>query len=396
MNIGNVLEGKEICICAGSGGVGKTTSAAAIAMGMAAEGKKVAVVTIDPAKRLAGALGLERLGNKERLIEPKRFEKNGIEMKGELWAMMLDPKRTWDELIERHAPDQKTRDNVLNNRIYQELSSALVGSQEYMAMEKLYELYSEGRYDLLVLDTPPSRNALDFLDAPERLSNFIEGRSLQFFLKGGRLGMRIFGRSTSMLFSILKRLTGMDLLKDLSEFFQSFGDMAGGFQERAVEVNRLISDKRTVFMLITAPQPESIDEGLFFLERMEKSKLPFGAAIINKVHPDYLRHAKESYGRPIEQILEDAREILTQSMNGTESGATLAGKVYDNLNDYQKLAARDSQNIALLMKKLKKGQVVQVPFFDDDIHDIDGLCQINRYLFSTAKERKAIIDTVSH
>ena len=396
MNIGETLKGKEICICAGSGGVGKTTAAAAIAMGIAAEGKKVAVVTIDPAKRLANALGLETLGNEERLIDPKRFEKHGIEMKGELWAMMLDPKRTWDDLIERHAPDEKTRDNVLNNRIYQELSSALVGSQEYMAMEKLFELHSKGQYDLLVLDTPPSRNALDFLDAPERLTNFIEGRSLKFFLKGGRFGMRVFGRGTSMLFSILKRLTGIDLLKDLSDFFQSFGDMAGGFQERAAAVGRLISDKRTAFMLVTSPQPESIDEGIFFLERMKQSKLPLGAAIINKVHPDYLHHAEKSYGKPLDHILEDARGILARSMNGKDAGARLADKVYDNLNDYQMLAARDKQNIARLMKRIKKNKVVQVPFFDDDIHDIDGLCQINRYLFSSAEERKAIIDSVSH
>ncbi len=396
MNIGEILKDKEVCICAGSGGVGKTTAAAAIAMGMAAEGKKVAVVTIDPAKRLASALGLKRLGNKERLIEPERFVKSGIEMKGELWAMMLDPKRTWDELIEHHAPDEKTRDNVLNNRIYKELSSALVGSQEYMAMEKLFELHSEGRYDLIVLDTPPTRNALDFLEAPERLTNFIEGSSLKFFLKGGRFGMRVFGRGTSMLFSILKRLTGMDLLKDLSEFFQSFGSMAGGFQERAAAVTRLISDKRTVFTLVTAPEPEAIEEAIFFLERMRESKLPFGAAIINKVHPDYLRQAEKNFGKPTDQILEDARENLSRSMNGTEGGARLADTIYENLHDYQMLAARDNKNIKRLMKKLKPSQVVQVPYFDDDIHDIDGLCQINKFLFSSAKERNAIIDSVSH
>ena len=157
-------------------------------MGMAARGLKVAVLTIDPAKRLANSLGLPELGNEERLVDPERFAAHGIEMKGELWAMMLDAKRTFDDLVERHAPDEETRDRILQNRIYKEISNAMAGSQEYMAMEKLYELHQEARYDLLVLDTPPTRHALDFIDAPERMTRFIEGRSLQFFLKPGRLG----------------------------------------------------------------------------------------------------------------------------------------------------------------------------------------------------------------
>ena len=181
--VGDILEGKDICICAGSGGVGKTTTSAAIATGMAARGLKVCVLTIDPAKRLADSLGLKELGNEARQVDPALFEQQGIEIKGELWAMMLDAKATFDELVARQAPDEESRDRVLNNRIYQQISSALAGSQEYMAMEKLFELHSEGRFDLLVLDTPPSRNALDFLDAPKRLTQFIEGRSLRVFMK---------------------------------------------------------------------------------------------------------------------------------------------------------------------------------------------------------------------
>ena len=169
--IADWLARKEVCICCGSGGVGKTTTSAAIALGMAARGKKVAVLTIDPAKRLANSLGLPELGNEERLVK--------ADVDGELWAMMLDPKRTFDEIVEWHAPDERTRDAVLSNRIYQELSNAVAGSQEYMAMEKLHELHQEGRYDLLVLDTPPTRNALDFIDAPKKLAAFIDSRTLQ-------------------------------------------------------------------------------------------------------------------------------------------------------------------------------------------------------------------------
>ena len=226
VTIGELLAGKRVCICGGSGGVGKTTTSAAIAMGMAATGMKVAVVTIDPAKRLADSLGLAELDNEPRLVDPRRFAGHGVEMKGELWAMMLDPKRTFDELIERLSPDAKTRDEILANRIYQELSSAVAGSQEYTAIAKLYELDQEGDFDLLVLDTPPSRNALDFLDAPDRLTRFFEGRALQVFLRpGGLRRRRSSGAGTGVVFSVLKRVTGVDLLEDLSVFFRSLGGL---------------------------------------------------------------------------------------------------------------------------------------------------------------------------
>ncbi len=229
-----MLEGRSICICAGSGGVGKTTTSAAIAAGMAARGHKVAVLTIDPAKRLADSLGLDELGNAERRVDPALFEAAGVEPAGgELWAMMLDAKATFDEVVRRHAPDAETRERILENRIYKQISNALAGSQEYMAMEKLYEIHEEGRYDLLVLDTPPSRNALDFLDAPRRLTQFIEGRSLQLFIRPTGLGMRVLGRGSSVVFSVLKRVTGLDLIQDLSEFFTAMSGMVGGFRERA-------------------------------------------------------------------------------------------------------------------------------------------------------------------
>src|SRR5919197_465913 len=248
--VAELLEGKRVCICAGSGGVGKTTTSAAIAAGMAARGRKVAVLTIDPARRLANSLGLPELGNEERRV-PGDFGD------GELWAMMLDAKRTFDELVEWHAPDEQTRDAVLGNRIYQELSNAVAGSQEYMAMEKLHELHQEGRYDLLVLDTLPSRHALDFLDAPRRLSRFIDSRSLQLFTAPGRFGLRVLGRGTGVVFSVLGRATGVDVLEDLSEFFRSFGGMVEGFRERAERVNALLGDSRSTFVVVTSPAPEA-------------------------------------------------------------------------------------------------------------------------------------------
>jgi anion-transporting ArsA/GET3 family ATPase len=397
LNVGELLEKKSICICAGSGGVGKTTTSAAIATEMAARGKKVAVLTIDPAKRLANSLGLPELGNEERLVDPQRFADQGIEMKGELWAMMLDAKRTFDDLIERHAPDEEARDRVLSNRIYQELSNAMAGSQEYMAMEKLYELHQEGRYDLLVLDTPPTRNALDFIDAPERMTRFIEGRSLQFFLKPGRFGLRVVGRSGGMVFSVLTRITGIDLLQDLSDFFLSFGDMAKGFSERAQRVNDLLSEKRTTFLLVSAPEREPIDEAIYFWRRLREAKLPFGGVIVNKVHVDYLQgHQDSDLPSPGSAEFDDlVTRDLEHSLNGTHDAADLARKIAENFSRYRSLAERDRRNIARLTRQLAARRVIEVPFLDEDVHDIGGLAKINRYLFASEGERQQMLEQVS-
>jgi anion-transporting ArsA/GET3 family ATPase len=392
VNVGDLLEGKRICICAGSGGVGKTTTSAAIAMGMAASGKKVAVLTIDPAKRLANSLGLRELGNEECLVPAARFREQGIEMKGELWAMMLDAKRTFDELIERHAPDEQTRDRVLSNRIYQEVSNAMAGSQEYMAMEKLYELHQEDRYDLLVLDTPPTRHALDFIEAPERMTRFIEGKSLQFFLKPGRLGVRMLGRSGGALFSILKRVTGIDLLQDLSEFFQSFGDMAIGFRERAQRVNELLGHRHTTFVLVTAPEREPIEEAIYFWRRLTEARLPFGGVVVNKVHHDYLRWAEDSDGLGSKSALEQLAAELERSLDGSRDGSELAARVYENFQRYRVLAERDRENIADLTNRLEERRIIQVPYLDEDVHDLDGLAEIDRYLFSSVEQRREILE----
>ena len=364
MSVAELLEDKRICICAGAGGVGKTTTSAAIAMGMAARGMKVAVLTIDPAKRLANSLGLPELGNEERRVDPERFAEVGLEMRGELWAMMLDAKRTWDEVIERHASDEKTRDAVLQNRIYQELSNAVAGSTEYMAIEKLFELYHEDRYDLLVLDTPPTRNALDFLDAPERLARFVDSRSLQFFLRPGRLGLKVLGRGSGLLFGVLKRVTGIDLLRDLSEFFQSFGDMASGIGERAERVGKLLGDRDTTFLLVTSPQRDAIDEAIFFHRRLRDQRLPFGGAIVNRMHEGADTDA---------DVTEDLEALL---------GEKLGRKVARNFDDHRKLAEQDRANVARLLRELGDEPLIAVPLLDDDVHDIAGLAELDDYLFA--------------
>jgi anion-transporting ArsA/GET3 family ATPase len=348
------LKGKRVVICAGSGGVGKTTTAAALAMGLAAGGEKVAVVTIDPAKRLADSLGLKELDNEPRLVDPARFAGHGIEMRGELWAMMLDAKRTFDELIGRLAPDDRSRDEVLANRIYQELSSAVAGSQEFTAIAKLYELDREGGFDTIVLDTPPSRNALDFLDAPDRLTGFFEGRALRVLLAPTGIAARVVGRGTSVVFSVLKRVTGVDLLQDLSVFFRSLGGLIDGFKERTKGVKDLLADPATTFLVVTSPEREPVEEAIFFRGKLREAKLPFGT----------------------EPADEDA---LARELGGD---AKLAAKVVKTWDEARVLAGRDQASIARLKEKTGDSDPVLVPLLEGDVHDVDGLVAVHRHLFA--------------
>jgi anion-transporting ArsA/GET3 family ATPase len=373
-SVADVLEGRRVCICAGSGGVGKTTTSAAIAVGMAARGMKVAVLTIDPAKRLADSLGLKELENEPRRVDPRLFERAGVEIHGELWAMMLDAKATFDDLVQKHAPDDETRERILSNRIYQQISNALAGSQEFMAMEKLYEIHQEGRYDFLVLDTPPSRHALDFLDAPKRLTQFIEGRGMQMFMKPTGFAARVVGRGSSMMFGVLKRLVGFDLLADLGEFFQAFSGMVGGFQERAMRVTQLLADPTTSFLVVCGPQGEPIDEAVYFHRKLVEAKLPVGGVIVNKVHYEFDGDGAEVEGE----------------LAGLIGDRDLVERVASNFADYEALAQRDTRNIDRLARELDARRVIRVPYLDEDVHDLEGLVQINRYLFASAEEREAL------
>jgi anion-transporting ArsA/GET3 family ATPase len=265
--------------------------------------------------------------------------------------------------VDRNAPDERTREAVLGNRIYQELSNAVAGSQEYMAMEKLHELHQEGRYDLLVLDTPPTRNALDFLDAPRRLSQFVDSRSLQFFSGAGRRGLGLVGRGTGLLFSVLKRATGIDMLQDMGEFFRSFGDMAEGFRERAARVEALLADSRTTFLLVTSPREAAIKEAVFFHHRLLDAGMPFGGVVVNRMRDI------ESAGAPDGEL---AKLV----------GDELAGKVARNLEDYERLAERDRLNLKRLHKQLGRTPMIRVPDLPGDVHDLEGLARMDDYLFA--------------
>jgi anion-transporting ArsA/GET3 family ATPase len=367
------LAEKRVVICAGSGGVGKTTTSAAIAMGLAARGARVCVVTIDPARRLADALGIEQLGSEPHRVDAARLAGHGIAIEGQLWAMMLDPKRTFDELIEKLAPDEAKRDEILDNRIYRELSGAVAGSQEFTAVAKLYDLDRSGRFDVIVLDTPPSRNALDFLDAPDRLTGFLEGRALRVLLAPSGLAARVVGRGTSVVFGVLGRLTGMDLMSDLKVFFAALSTVLDGFRERAAAVKALLADEATTFLIVTSPEREPVAEAIFFRDKLREAGMPFGGLVVNRVHP----LAPEAPD-------EDATEVP-----GLD--AALARKARRTLAEFRVIAARDANSIARLRAAVGDDDPIVVPHLAGDVHDIDGLVAIHRHLFAIGEERARLL-----
>jgi anion-transporting ArsA/GET3 family ATPase len=379
VNVAELLDGKRVCVCAGSGGVGKTTTSAVVALGMAARGAKVAVVTIDPAKRLANALGLEELENEPRLVAAERLASFGLAVEGELWAMMLDPKRTFDELIDKVAPTPARAAEIKANRVYRELSTAVSGSQEFTAVSKLYELAVEGDFDLLVLDTPPSRNALDFFDAPGRLTSFLEGRALKAFLRPTGVGMRVIGLGVAPLLGGLRRITGVDLIADLSTFFQLLGDMTENFTLRAAQVEQLLRSEETAFLLVTSAQSEPIDEAIWFRQTLQQSGLPFSGVVVNRFHHDLARAGENG----------DVVGLLAAALGGD-----LARRVGENFDDYRVLAERDARNVTRLARELTTEPLLLVPHLDDDVHDVDGLLRVHRYLFASDEERARLIDDV--
>ncbi len=360
------LREMRVLVCVGAGGVGKTTTSAALALGLAQRGRRVAVVTIDPAKRLASALGLAELPSQPQRIEPALFAAQGVAIEGELWAMMLDAKRTFDELIARLAPDERAREEILANPVYGELSTAVAGSHELSAIAKLYELYEEHDFDAIVLDTPPSRNALDFLDAPGRLLGFLEGRALQVFLGSSGLTARVFGRGTALVFSIFARVTGVDMLGELSRFFRSLSGVTEGFGQRTREVAALLRAPHTTFVIVSSPELEPAQEAEFLMQRLASAGMPVGELIVNRVHTHSLHGSSAA----------EVTELLAPAL-----GEPLAGRVAANLADFDVLATRDRETIARLSRAWGARRPIVVPHLDEDVQDLLGLARIAEHLF---------------
>lgn len=364
-----LVETKEIVLCCGPGGVGKTTVAASTAvLAASVTSGRVLVLTIDPARRLAEALGLQGIGNDVVRVDAATLRAAGIEPRGELHCAMLDMKRSWDDLIARHAPDGVTARRILGNPLYQNITSRFVQSHDYIAMERLHELHSTGEWDLIVVDTPPTRNALDFLDAPGRLLGFLEGRALQVFLGPSGLTARMFGRGTALVFAIFARVTGVDMLSELSRFFRSLTGVIGAFGERTRSVEGLLREATTSFVIVTSPEPEPAREARFLAERLAAAQMPVGALIVNRVHTDGLHGFSAA----------EVAELL-----GAELGGRLAARVAANLADFDGLAQRDRETIAQLSRRQGAGPLpapVLVPHLDEDVQDLLGLSRVAEHL----------------
>ena len=351
------LASRRIVVVAGSGGVGKTTTAAALAMRAARGGRRVLVCTIDPSRRLATSLGLDALSGKPRPIDLKRLSPAPA-AGGALSAMVLDVKSTFDELVTRYTPDAAARQRILGNRYYQHVSAALAGSHEYMAMEKLLELSANEKYELIVLDTPPTRHALDFLEAPDRLLDFLDTGVLRWFLRpyfvAGHLTLKVATRTGAIALRLADRFLGLQFLADLSEFFLAFEGMYAGFKERAERVHALLRHPSSGFVLVAGPSPLALEEALYFQRRLAEKSMPFVAFVINRVH------------------LDPARETLPRRRDRATVEPALEARLLQTLREQQVLAGVERRAIARLSVDTRERPVL-VPELDQDIHDLRGL-----------------------
>jgi anion-transporting ArsA/GET3 family ATPase len=351
-----IVRRHDIIVCTGSGGVGKTTTAAVLALEGARAGRRTVVVTIDPAKRLADALGLEGLGN-----TPSRIDGD---WPGELWALMLDTKGTFDDLVTRHAGTPEQAQRILDNRFYRNISGALSGTQEYMAMEKLYELHEDESFDLVVVDTPPTRNALDFLDAPKRLTRFLDHRLYRLLTAPTRGIVRAVGVATQAFLRTTTRVVGGDVVDDAITFFQAFDGMEEGFKTRATRVLELLTHDSTAFVLVTAPRPDVVAEAAYFAARLAEGNIPVRALIVNRVHP--------RFG---DDHAEDLRRRAAEC-----DDAELAG-LLTNLADFAAMADTEEHQLKGLAARVAGAAVVRVPFLSTDVHDVAGLDTVGDWIF---------------
>src|SRR5580692_5054007 len=277
---------RRVLVAVGAGGVGKTTTAAALGVAAAARGRRVLCLTIDPARRLAESLGLERMSADEQVVAPELFARAGLPMTGSLSAMMLDTKRTFDELVERYSSSPERARKLLSNKLYGYVSASLAGTQEYMAMEKLVSVQRDPRFDLIILDTPPTANALDFLDAPGKLVDALDSTTMRWFLQAfqstGKVSFNLLARSAALVLRGLGRITGAGFLAAMAAFIADLNDLFRGFRQRAEVVEAALRSPDVSFVLVTSPAPMSLEEVVFFSERLAEASMPRGAFVVNR------------------------------------------------------------------------------------------------------------------
>jgi len=385
-----LLASKEMVLVLGSGGVGKTTMAAAIGLAAAVEqGGKVLVLTVDPARRLADALGVGALGNVASRVPDTAFEAAGITPRGELWAAMLDTKAGWDELIRRHAPDAKVRDAVLSNPLYQNITGRFVHSHDYLAMEQLHDLHASGEYDLVVVDTPPSRNALSVLDAPARMREFFGSRLLRWLTVPYR--SRLFTAASKPFYQVADRVLGSGFLRDIADFFVLFQAMEKGFVARARQVEALLGDARSTFLVVSTLETAPAHEAAFLARELLARDYDLGAIVANRVLPSAL--TKRAAATASRRLAEAAREgplaaDVARALDGGGAGKDTDERVVRDVlteiagrfHDVALVAAREAERRAELAALAQ--QVLDVPSLDSDVHDLTGLMTLVEHLRS--------------
>lgn len=356
----------QIFLICGSGGVGKTTVAASLGLRLAGSGKKVIVLTVDPAKRLATSLGLENLGD-----EAKRITSPGLsKASGEMWAMMLDTKRTFDRLVERYAPNEASRAKIFNNKIYQHLSGMLAGTQEYMAMERLYEVVQQNRYDTIIVDTPPMQNAKDFLSAPQRMMDMVNNSMLHLLIKPamavGKTGFRFFEKGSQQILKVFDRITGFAFLQDISEMLIAFQALLGGFEKRASDVRELLSKNQCHFVVVCTTQDNSIREVKDFASKAAQLDNEVWAIVANRVYTGPV---------PTSDKIKEHRGSLKKVFSPAETDILIK-----NYQRFSPLIKRDRKVLDQMKSWVSEGQLVSIPLFFSDVHDVQGLMRVGENL----------------
>jgi anion-transporting ArsA/GET3 family ATPase len=379
----DVLLERRILVCVGSGGVGKTTTAATLALAAARRGKRTLVLTIDPARRLANSLGLESLGHDVKQVDPALVHRNAPSQTGELHAMMLDQKQAFDEVVARHAKDPAAVQRILANPVYAQISGSLAGAQEYAAMAKLHDFDRTGQWDLIIVDTPPTAHALDFLDAPRKLSEAIDSPAIDWFRKlQGEGGSRwsLVGKTGAFVLKRLAKFVGSKFIEDLGIFFTEFNDILGGFRQRAEETFALLRQPRVGFLLVASPEPMAVSEALAFHSRLVQAGMPFVGFVVNKVHPS--RPLPGITPQQLEAALAAQPSVAALGLSKTtQQMAALA--LASAHNELETLAAADRAAIQQMTSAGgAQSLLVEVPLMRDDVHDVDKLVALEQYLLA--------------
>ena len=380
-DLASLIRNQSLIVTAGSGGVGKTTVAASIALRAAMDGRRAAVLTIDPARRLATALGLREFTGEARAIDPALCASEGIELRAPLHALMLEVKSASDAMVRRFAPDDEARTRIFDNPYYKALSSSLAGALEYMAIEQVRALARDGQFDLVVLDTPPAVHALDFLDAPERLRNALDNRLIHWLYRSPDSGpvktsTRLLGRGSRLIMRSLNKFTGGTFFNDLAEFLGSFSTIFPAFLDASRTVHELLREPTTSFLLVTSPNPSVVREAKAFLGQLSRRGFPFGGFVCNRVHRPYPNPAKSPAA-----LVAPMRRAVGGGPDAPDDAALerVLASMLNGLHAHNRLATRDLESVTQL-SGVGAGPAAVVPLFPEDVHSLSGLARMAEHL----------------